>query len=307
MTTTPAAQSIPVRLRGSVDIARSLPSLLGFRPRDSLVLVGTTASAGARRAVRCAMRVDLPGEPDPALVAELLGRAVVAGAVEVLAVVVDGPPGPPAGWHELFRAAGQVAGPWVVDTLGLADGRVWSASCRDPWCCPPEGAPVTDEAPGDLAAALALAGRQVLPGRQDVVDQVAPQVPVDDPGVAAVPAGLVLRRVRDRRWREVGPHSWRAAALRCADTRFRDAVIKALDELPADEAVCCALQLARAVGPADLDAGACAVLGWVAWQSGDGVLCRAAVERGLASEPRHRLCRLLEDVIEAGLPPDSLS
>lgn len=307
-----------MRLRGTVELARSLPSLLGFRPRDSLVLVGTcvppagrqasgrqsSAVAGApgARTVRCAMRVDLPPRVDPQLTTELLARAATAGADEVLAVVVDGPPGPPSQWHAALT--GVDCGPRVVDTLGLTGSRVWSAGCNDPLCCPPEGLVVPAEAPADLAAEMALHGRDVLPDRQALVDSVRPSQPPTDRQDDADPAQL-LRRLRARRWQSFTAGDWAAAGRQCREVTYRDAVLMALEDLPPDESVGCALQLARAVGPADDDAGACAVLAWLAWRTGDGALARVAVERGLGSDPGHRLCGLLEQVLDAGVPPDA--
>ncbi|MET1133998.1 MAG: DUF4192 family protein, partial [Aeromicrobium sp.] len=47
--------------------------------------------------------------------------------------------------------------------------------------------------------------------------------------------------------------------------------------------------------------------GFAAWQMGDGVRARFALERALALEPHYRMGLLLQDALEAGLHPDRWS
>jgi hypothetical protein len=46
-----------------------------------------------------------------------------------------------------------------------------------------------------------------------------------------------------------------------------------------------------------------ALLGFAAWQAGDGVIAVMAVERALAADPDYALARLLGEVISGGVPP----
>ena len=45
------------------------------------------------------------------------------------------------------------------------------------------------------------------------------------------------------------------------------------------------------------------LLGFAAWQAGDGIVAGMAVERALEADPRHVMARLLGDVIAGGVPP----
>jgi hypothetical protein len=46
-----------------------------------------------------------------------------------------------------------------------------------------------------------------------------------------------------------------------------------------------------------------ALLGFVAWQCGDGALANVALDRALADDPRYSMALLLRQVITAGAPP----
>jgi hypothetical protein len=45
------------------------------------------------------------------------------------------------------------------------------------------------------------------------------------------------------------------------------------------------------------------LLGFVAWQCGDGALANVALDRALADDPRYSMALLLRQVITAGAPP----
>jgi hypothetical protein len=45
------------------------------------------------------------------------------------------------------------------------------------------------------------------------------------------------------------------------------------------------------------------LLGFVAWQVGDGALANVALDRALADEPGYSMAQLLRQVITAGAPP----
>jgi hypothetical protein len=58
--------------------------------------------------------------------------------------------------------------------------------------------------------------------------------------------------------------------------------------------------------PAPYDAPAAAMLGWVAYAEGSGVLAAAALERALATDPGYSLALLLSDGLNRQVPPAAL-
>jgi hypothetical protein len=47
------------------------------------------------------------------------------------------------------------------------------------------------------------------------------------------------------------------------------------------------------------------LLGFIAWQSGDGALANVAIERALAADPEYSMAHLIGQALDAGLPPSA--
>jgi hypothetical protein len=56
----------------------------------------------------------------------------------------------------------------------------------------------------------------------------------------------------------------------------------------------------------DLVPGPASLLAFAAWRTGDGTLATLALNRALAADPSYRMAGLLDQVIQAGLPPSVL-
>jgi hypothetical protein len=166
-----------IKVRALEDLASALPYLLGFQPRESLVL---TALGGRRQEeLTFTMRLDLP---DPAAVEEIVTmcahRMAAAKAASVVAFIVTDRPGndgqlPYAElpYAELVEAL-QRGLPMVLrDALLVADDRVWSFLCPEPQCCPPAGRPLDRDSvvATSMAAAQVMSGRPLRAERDDVV------------------------------------------------------------------------------------------------------------------------------------------
>jgi hypothetical protein len=157
---------------------------IGFRPRESLVLVGLT---GRTRRTGVVVRADLPTALDRAgtlqALVPLLRRG---GAGEVVALVVtdaEGGPhtGPDGGLvlpHQdldrwLRRELPRV-GIGVFDVLIVGPDGFRKYDCPDPACCPAEGWPLDELAETELAAQMVLSGRAVAACESDLVADVQP-------------------------------------------------------------------------------------------------------------------------------------
>jgi Domain of unknown function (DUF4192) len=188
----PAEPEYTVRLGDPGDLAAALPHLMGFPPRESIVLVGLGGRSGSR--VGLTLRVDIP-PPDSAA---RLARAVAARLdtdgpdAAVLAIVSEAPdvpayPDAPDGlwdgtdrpadlphrqltWH--LTVALTAYGIPLREVLLVRAGRWWSYGCSEPCCGPGAGTPV----PGgvtELAAASVAAGQVVAASREDVQARIA--------------------------------------------------------------------------------------------------------------------------------------
>ena len=181
---TPHSPRPPLRARSLTDLVELVPYLLGFHPRDSLVLV---ALRGSRRRVGVTMRVDLPearqGVTDlPASLAAYLRRD---GVGEVLVLVFgdtdevggDRPDGlPDAPLVQAFAAGLAESGLRIVDALYVGVQRWWSYACAEPGCCPVEGRaiPGTQGQTSPAVAAATYAGLVALPSRQALEQTLEP-------------------------------------------------------------------------------------------------------------------------------------
>ena len=202
------------RIHGAGELLASVEALLGFTPRDSVVVVGLDK----RGRLGIMMRIDrsdcLIGE-----VARELGRSIAlhldrAGMTEavVISFADDSVASPCAALDALvphLRASVDVRDAWKV-----CGGRYRSLWCLDPRCCP--------------------RGGTALPLAPDSVGRSVPAAP-QRRGPEAPPANQRRRvvRARDRALvgRGIGREEWRAKRLR----EWRVAVEEALDgRLPTD-------------------------------------------------------------------------
>lgn len=220
----------PLRPEGVADFLDVVPYLLGFQPRDSLVLAGLRSP---RRRVGATLRVDLQeARGCPKLPPSLAAFLQRDGASEAFAVIY-GEAAPESG-TEPGSAAGDglgglpdralvaqvsdglaVAGLGLVDALYVAGDRWWSYACQDAGCCPPGGR-LLPAAGGRVSAAVAAAtyaGMVALPSREalaqtlDPSDQVSPE--------AVEEARLVVETERAGAARRSGGLArWRSRAVR---------------------------------------------------------------------------------------------
>ena len=332
----PKTTGLRCRVRvGSADgILAVVPHLLGFHPRDSLVILGI---GGPHARIRLAFRYDLPDPPDEELATDIAAHATTVlarqkltmaiavgyGSGEVVTPVVE------VVAHALLKA-----GVNVQDVLRVHGGRYWSYLCGDPDCCPPDGVPY-DLAGHPASAALAAAGLTVRADRAELASTIAP---VTD---AAGPMREAVERARERagalidvgaaaaggdpflpiadagrrsvkqaitRYRRGGALTdddeiaWLGVTL--ADLRVRDDAWARMDPQFHDAHLRLWIDLVRRL-PADCVAPPAALLAFTAWQAGDGALASVAIERALEADPDYSMALLVADALHAGLPPSA--
>jgi hypothetical protein len=320
------------RLEHPAELLAALPTLLGFHPSRSVVLVALGGPSGRRLGL--VVRADLPPpQGEEALAAELVRALLRDAPAAAVVVVVDTPApggGPPRRTLVDRTAADLAAAGIAVRTALWADATTAGArwGCYEPCAC---RGPVPDAGASPLAAAAVLEGRVVHADRAALRRSVAPADTrvlqrrerlivaaldaacdpsagrVDAPGAAVGAPGPALL--------DAALADAAAGGLRLPDERVVALALALTDPVVRDAA------LLRCAGPAaaaaeqlwaalvretpDPEAAEpAALLAASALLRGDGALARVALERAEAAWPGHRLTGLLRSVVESGSPPE---
>lgn len=183
-------------ISGPDDLLQAVPYLLGFHPRDSLVVVGLD---GGRLVVTA--RLDLDEVGTTLTLADTIAAIRAGGARELIAVVyadsaepasdervIPGPGRSATGrrvtdtalrslaWAAVALALESVAqreGCVLAEALLVRDGRRWSYVCDDDACCPSTGRALPS-APSVFAAEAVVDGVVVLPDRESLAAVLDP-------------------------------------------------------------------------------------------------------------------------------------
>ncbi len=298
--------------RSPTDLLGVIPYLLGFHPRESLVVIALRGSG-----VVLTARVDLP---TPAGARRRGARTTWARRLTVeLSPVVErhGADGVVLVAYSADADAGRDAVARVAERFTVpVRAAVWAGPER--WSTLTEDGAVEggrhDPAGTAGAAEAVLAGLVALPDRDAVVAGVRP---------VAGPAAEVAARAADdlvlpddpldrERWLTgllasgpIAPDPVDAAALALlvAEPRGFGAALDDLDR-PADVHLRRWSAVARCV-PLRLSGPPCALAGLSAWLTGDGALARSWLERGSAEHPTASGLALLDHVLDAAIAPTS--
>ncbi|GAB3001672.1 DUF4192 domain-containing protein [Amycolatopsis acidiphila] len=322
-----------VSVREPAQLIASLPPLLGFRPADSLVVLGLGGPDGGQ--VCPAVRLDLPAaEHEPDIVQALM-EIFADSAVRAVNIVVVGrhpsqpPPTTPPHRRlvELLCAAFAVLGPKVQHATWASEIRAGA-----PWHCylekDCEGV-LPDENSTVTAAVFAASGHVTFDSREELADQLAPDdeaavrrraelmnaaVDALDPSVTAERRrdhGLALVRSALGRVRR-GDLSFSDKevvdlALALSNTAVRDACL-ALATVPyaSRQAERLWLELVRRT-PAPERTEPAVLLTYSAYLRGEGALAGIAADNALEANPANVLAGLLSRCLRTAFPPDRLT
>ncbi len=314
------------RLSGPGEILAVLPSLCGFPPQESLVLLSLR---GPRKRLGLTARVDLPEPPDEDGLAGLCADRMLADGASCVVVVVLSELARRSSLVVAVRDALAERGVEVLEALHVRDGRWTSYACQGA-CCPAQGTPVPTAPPalGLLQAEQVVTGRAVLPSRDDLVRSLAPPTLLAaaaaerrleqaaqtwlrsraEHGVVAARRSTLdhARALLDRvaAGASVGPVDAAALTVGLADVQARDAVAT-LILTREEELLSVLVQVARQVVAPD-DAPVCTLLAWTAYARGEGALANVALDRALAGCPDYSLAVLLRCALDGGVHPDEV-
>jgi hypothetical protein len=329
----------PIRLREPRDVLGVVPTMLGFHPEQSVVLL---CLGGARRQVRITMRADLPADPSAAAMRELTDRAAQAGTEAIVAAIYSeaapapGTPGelPHRDLVQQLRSVCAAESIELLEVLLVGRGRWWSYLCRDTACCPPEGTALPTEVGPEVVryrAESVARGSLIWPRRSDLEASIAAPGEESRQATAAVfdavEAEFVHRLAAGDaeslrtetvhlfhdvhvRYRDGGGALEVETAARLAwglhDIRTRDEIIGWSGGAQPGAFLALLADLVRTVPPPQ-DAPACTVLAWAAYRSGDGALAQCALDRATASDPAYNLALLLQHALDRAVNPARLA
>jgi hypothetical protein len=300
--TSPAPRATKFTARTPEDVLAVAPVVLGFEPRESVVMLTFGGSETFHA------RVDLPPPRKADEAVELLLEPAVQHRVTHVVFVVYADEGPAArAVLPRLRDAFGRAGIEVVEVLRAHDGR-WFAPGRPG--APAAGVPY--DVGGHLFRAQAVVEGIVVHGSRaeleavlrpspDAVEEVARAVRRAVPSPPGEIADLVDLRLEAGRFTSV---ELSRVLLGMLDIPGRDAAWAAISR---DVALRHVRLWTDAVqrAPDDLVAAPAAVLGLAAWLAGHGALAWCAVDRCQAVDPDNTLAQLVGDMLTHAVPPSA--
>lgn len=320
------SDTVPVPLRGPIDLIAAIPHLVGYQPADGdVVVLGLRAATVVMTA--CNHLGDLPTDQERRAAINDIGGPVSHANIDSAAVVGYGDPeqiGASVARLSTFLTLHDIA---VVEAICVAQGRYYAQEPATPDA--EDGVPF-DATTTAVAATMVLAGSTALPNRQALINQFQPVTGEERAAMHAAtlrawhrllhitagadnPGGIVENAGRE------------AAAI--AYKRHNNG-----DRIPDDEAawltvllnhltvrdyVLCRTyghdghlslwtDLTRRAEPG-LAAAPATLLAFTAWRMGNGSVANIALDRAFDAEPGYGMARLLAATLVSGVPPHGIA
>jgi hypothetical protein len=306
------------------DLLAAIPFLIGYHPVDSLVLVSIKEES-----VGMAMRLDYPVEQSDDHF-DLCARHISADEADGALIVAYQPLDRTDGESVLAQttAALSRAGIAIYESILIAEGSFRSVLCHDVTCCPEGGRPVPPLDSSRIAAESVIAGHpmpfatfadlgasvrsNLLSNDEQWLLRVAKSAV--DPGASDLNdqqrdgATAVIDLANDFIAHGISTDQDLIAHVlgRLSDIQVRDFALGSHDEASALAYRTMWMHLLRSA-PTGFIAPVACLAAALAYESGDGALARAALDRAFADEPSYSLALLLKRVFSAGWPPESFA
>lgn len=318
-----------LRIKNPGDLLAAVPGLLGFHPRDSVVLMTVGAAEHP-----CHARIDLPTDVDDVdgVVAELVQVARKVGADQV-ALVLYSHDAEVADLLAVTLDAELAADGVAVPIAVRADGERWYSLEGWPGDDSQEGTPY-DVSTHPITVAGVVEGRVVHDSREAMRDSL---VGTDLEEVEAVtaamevaltrmqaagrhplgpdnPSGLRAYLVQEGRWlqhrirrfvedrQRLDTHDLGRMLVAMVRIDVRDVAWTEITRADARVHVDLWSDVVRRSPHAALPAPA-SLLAFAAWLSGDGALAWCAVDRAQEADPGYSLAGLVAQTLTCALPP----
>lgn len=317
---TPALQ---LRVRCIDDLIAVAPVVLGYHPREAVVMISAEGIHVFHCAAPLPARADPPGSAE-AVADQMVDPARRNGIRRAVFVFFSGDERRVRPVWAAVRRGCQRAGIEVSEVVRV-DGRRYYPLRGQPHLR--EAGIAYDVSAHPFFAAAVLHGYVIEKDRDALVARVAPdpvaqaavEGALEDEGLAVL--GPPRTGAERRRWGE-----WlRAVVVRhvtartiatddeaarigwaAQDVRVRDAAWALIERERSEQHRAFWLDLTRRM-PDRLAAAPAALLGWSAWQSGNGALAWIAVDRCEAVAPDYRMAQILAGLLARAVPPDTVS
>lgn len=319
----------PMTLRTPEDLINAVPYLLGFHPRNSLVVAAIRGNHDF-----AAIRIDLPGpQPEPREIELELGipEILTSRGYKSAFLIGYGDKDAVLDCADRVHEVLWTAKVGVLDCLRVHEGRWWSLLCASLTCCPPEGKPL-DASSSVVAATATYQGLTAASSREVLAERIQPdQVAQQEIQKAIGRAERRLARAWSADMRKtpedvVSDFVRRLDDLR-ARTRAKGTPIT-LDEIAELSVLLRNLRLRDEawvrIGDGDLNADIdlwtdvlrrtspgfaappATLLAYAAYLGGNGGMARVALDRAYDADPSYSLAMLVRAVINEGIPPSKL-
>jgi hypothetical protein len=306
------------------DLLAAIPFLIGYHPVDSLVLVSIKDES-----VGMAMRLDYPIDQSDEhfdLCAHHISTERADGAL-IVAYQPDARSDADLVVAQITAALSR-AGIAIYESIVIADGCYRSLLCHDLTCCPEGGRPIPPHDSSRIAAESVAAGHpmpfatvaelsasvrsNLLSHEEQWLSRVqSSSLDPVDPDINAKQrdgATAVIDLANDFIEEAISTDSDLIAHVlgRLRDIQVRDFALGSHDEQSAVAYRTMWMHLLRSAPPGFIAPVACLAAA-LAYESGDGALARAALDRAFTDEPTYSLAHLLKRVFSAGWPPESFA
>jgi hypothetical protein len=305
------------------DLLAAVPFMVGYHPKDSLVVMALKSSK-----VAMAMRVDFP-EPEnmAAVSATIAGHLARESADEAIIVgylpseVTDSDP------LAVVRSVISLQNILVKECIVVSDGRFRSNLCADKVCCLPEGRPVPEILDSRVTAEQVAAGNPLpfldldemkrsiaaLPVDKELVriiksfpeiDYAGDDVTADQrAGANAINEMAIIfssdQRIEDKNLIAL-------VLVRLLDLQVRDYAMGMTTAETSDQLWDMWRWLMR-IAPAGYVAPVAVIFATMSYERGDGALAQRALDRAMADSPGYQMAKLLRRTFAAGWPPSAFT
>jgi len=291
----------PVRISSPPALINSVPYLLGFKPSESMVVIGIGGGF-----VKVTARLDLT-DCDTAHLVDLIAAFDRSGCKGIVAIIfTDSPDNMYAVQANKVSDLADDAGMEVIDAL-LVRGRKWSSyHCRDRNCCPPDGTPLPDDTP-EIAVAAISAGMTVESSREAIEAELLPKtnldwmLPLFDNHPSVDMAEAVDLGERAMLGQRLTVEQTVKLGIGLLDVEVRDAFWMQMENTDSYDSP---LWLRLAVTlPPPYCITPLFLYAWQCYRRGDGVRANTAADRCEALDPDYSAVALLNQLLVRGVNP----